>query len=89
MYIITNGTRITKNIGKTIDIDIIIERTANVIRIINLYDSGMLDSTASISFEKRFMILPTFIIIKKVKFFIFFKKYPKNRCLFKKHHFTT
>jgi|LakMenEpi03Aug12_release.lakeMendotaPanAssembly.Ray.scaffolds.fasta_scaffold1907936_1 hypothetical protein len=65
MYIITNGTRTTKNIGKTIDIDIIIERTAKVIRVINLYDSGMLDSTASISFEKRFMILPTFMNYKE------------------------
>ena len=64
MYIITIGTSTTKNIGKTIEIDITMERTAKVIRIINLYDSGMLDSTASISFEKRFIILPTCIFYK-------------------------
>ena len=66
MYTITIGTNGIRKIGVENEIAKTTDRTCIRQRINDLYESGIADSIASISLLKRFIILPTGVVSKKL-----------------------
>lgn len=60
------GTRGIKNTGVDIEMAITVARTWTRHRIKDLYESGIIPSTASISLLKRLIIRPTGVCSKKL-----------------------